>query len=256
MNMVHNIQRGKTVSGTVKSSWMKLTFNADDLDFRELTKIHDAFPRLFEPAFRLQQNIMIHTLGEIWWTRKKRSLQDLKDLADSKIVQMKAKKEAKKQNKKNRKTQRNMGLIKYYLCPCLRKYYDPSATDYDKMTDEEKAEMDRQLAIARRQAELKVKNPETIHWLKYQEKIEKDLEQLEKIQEEEKIDDGNKAESDVHEDEPEDESTEISSPKADPKPKSYLEDKLQATARPREERAFLRQERKRQRINEIGNRRR
>jgi hypothetical protein len=59
MNMLHNIQKGKVVGGTTKKSWLKLEFKADSLDFRELSRIHDAFPRLFEPAFSLQQNLMV-----------------------------------------------------------------------------------------------------------------------------------------------------------------------------------------------------
>jgi len=85
---------------------------------------------------------------------------------------LKKKKEKKKKNKKARKIQRNMGLVKYFCCPCLRKHYDPSLTAYDHMTEEEKAERDKQLALQRRQAELRVKNPETAHWIKYQKKVE------------------------------------------------------------------------------------
>jgi hypothetical protein len=59
MNMLHNIQKGKVVGGTTKKSWLKLEFKADSLDFSELSRIHDAFPRLFEPAFSLQQNLMV-----------------------------------------------------------------------------------------------------------------------------------------------------------------------------------------------------
>jgi hypothetical protein len=126
---------------------------------------------LFQPAFSLQQAMMIGFMGERWWNAKKQYLADLKDLADEKIKAAERKKEKKKQRKKDRKTQRAMGSLRYYLCPCMRRYYDPSLSAYDKLSEEEKARRDAEIAVARRQAELRVKNPETATWLKYQKKI-------------------------------------------------------------------------------------
>lgn len=256
--MVHNIQKGKTVTGTVKASWLKLQFKGESLDFNELQKIHDAFPRLFQPAFLLQQNMMIHTLGELWWTRKKRSLQDIKDLNKVKLEEIKARKEARKQRKKNRKIQRNMGLIRYYLCPCFRKYYDPSLSEYDKLSEEQRKEMDRQLAIQRRQNELKIKNPETVAWLKYQEKVEKDLKLLEELENDKKFGDSHSP-SREERSSPASETLDLVSEegvnrdKSKPVPeKSYLEEKIAATARSREERAMMRNERKKYRMEEAG----
>jgi hypothetical protein len=213
-------------------------------------------------------------LGELWWTRKKRSLQDLKDVSKSKLEQIQAKKEAKKHRKKARKIQKNMGLIKYYFCPCFRKYYDPALSDYDKLTPEQRAEMDKQLALQRRQAELKIKNPETIHWLKYQEKVEKDIAQLENhkntissIQDNPKTNEGKHSSSattsnanelvlvPLHEKketelDEEDDRYVDDQPKKSP-PKSFLEEKINATAIKREERAMNRKERKQQRMAEV-----
>ncbi len=172
VNVVHNIKGGATVRGNVKLSWMKLTFGGDQIDFNEFSRISNAFPRLFEPAFRLQQQMMNFYMGDAWWARKKRVNQDSKDDADAKIRKIEAKKEKRRQGKKNKKIQRSMGLLKYYACPCLRRYYDPARTEYDELTDEQKLERDKQLAVARRQAELRIKNPETAQWIKYKKKIE------------------------------------------------------------------------------------
>jgi hypothetical protein len=252
MNVVHNVKSGTTVRGTVKASWMRVTFNTEQIDFSEFVKIHTAFPRLFEPAFRLQQLMMIHTMGEVWWTLKKRSLQDFKEEEERKAKKLVARKEKRKQQKKNRKIQRNMGLVKYYLCPCFRSYYDPSLTAYDKMTEEEKAEWDRQVAVARRSAELKLKNPETTAWQKYEKKLSKVVEdplQVLDITEESKIDIeatqsqqlaplvSNRDEKEV--------SFEQKSVK------TYLEAKHSTTQRPREERAQTREERRNQRRREV-----
>jgi len=174
VNAVHNITGGATVQGTVKASWMKLTFTGDEFEFEEFSKIHNAFPRLFEPAFRLQTQMRHYFMGEGWWEKKKRVLERLKEIEEAKEKAAKAKKERKKAKKKARKTLRAMGALRYYLCPCMRKYYDPTLTAYDQMTAEEKAQRDKEIAYARRQAELRVKNPETAAWKQYQEKVAKE----------------------------------------------------------------------------------
>lgn len=171
VNAVHNIKGGATVTGTVKASWMKLTFSGNEFEFDEFRRIHNAFPRLFQPAFSLQQSMINGFMGEGWWNKKKQHIADLKELADEKIKAAERKKEKKRERKRARKTLRVMGSLRYYLCPCMRKYYDPSLSAYDKMSEEEKARRDEEIALARRQAELKVKNPETAIWLKYQKKI-------------------------------------------------------------------------------------
>lgn len=189
VNAVHNIKSGATVTGTVRASWVQLTFAGEEFEFEEFKRIHNAYPRLFEPAFRLHQNMMIGFMGEWWWNAKKQQVLDLKELADAKIAAAIAKKEKKKQRKKDRKTLRAMGAVRYYLCPCMRKYYDPSLSAYDKMSEEEKALRDQEIAVARRQAELRVKNPETAIWLKYQKKIaaENQVYSLEEEQEEDDL---------------------------------------------------------------------
>lgn len=171
VNVVHNIKSGTTVRGNVKASWMKLTFTSENLDFNDFAQIHRAFPRLFEPAFRLQQQMMAGFMGEMWWNKMKRRNQDRKEEADLKIKKQEQKKLKRIQAKKNRKIKRNMGLLRYYLCPCWRSAFDPTLSEYDKLTEEEKKERDKQLAILRRQADLKVKAPETLAWDKYKKKL-------------------------------------------------------------------------------------
>jgi hypothetical protein len=219
VNVVHNIKGGATVRGNVKLSWMKLTFAGTEIDFNEFSKISNAFPRLFEPAFRLQQQMIFCIQGETWWTNKKRTNQNLKDEADHKIKQVEKKKEKRKQTKKNRKVLRAMGLLKYYMCPCLRKYYDPSLTDYDQMTEEEKLERDKQLALVRRQAELRIKNPETAQWIKYQRKVDGQVALVKDAEGGDAV-------------------------------LSYVADKIHATERPREMRADSRADRRKQRNND------
>jgi Ca2+-binding EF-hand superfamily protein len=251
MNVVHNIKTGATVKGNVKASWMMLEFKADQLDFNEFSQIHNAFPRLFEPAFRLQQLMMIHTMGEMWWTLKKREVQDLKEEADFRIAKTKARKEARKREKKNRVIRRNMGVMKYYFCFCYRDYYDPANSHVAHLSAEEKLEREKQLKIMKRQAELKLKNPETADWLKYQKKIVSDMQQVENRQVETQTSiqqaklPGSAAVTATLALVPLEEKQLPMS--AEEQQRSYLEQKLATTTRPREDRAFNRAERKMQR---------
>lgn len=231
MNVVHNIKTGGTVRGNVKASWQLLEFKGDQIDFEEFSKIHNAFPRLFEPAFRLQQLMIVHTTGELWWNTKKREVQDLKEEADLKIAKNKAKKEAKRKEKKNRVIRRNMGLLKYYFCACYRDFYDPASAHIAHLTAEEKLEREKQIAIMKRQAELKLKNPETADWLKYQKKVAADLEIIEEQTEEKGPDDKAGSHGDS----------------VEKQQNTYLDQKIGITSRPREERAIMRAERKKER---------
>lgn len=176
VNAVHNIKTGETVKGNVKGSWMQLTLSGEKLDFEEFAKISNAFPNLFMPAFRLQQRMMMNMYGEGWWERKKYANKEIKEIADAKMAKKKKSKEQKEAKKKAKKIQRSMGLVKYFLCPCLRKLYDGARTEYDDLTEEEKWKRDKELALAKRAAELKIKNPETVQWVKYEKKTKEDVE--------------------------------------------------------------------------------
>jgi hypothetical protein len=71
MNILHNLEEGEVVKGNVKDSWNRLTFADDNMvDYSELSEIHSRFPKLFQPAFMLQNQMMIHFMGEIWWSNK------------------------------------------------------------------------------------------------------------------------------------------------------------------------------------------
>lgn len=171
MNICHNIKHPDTVKGIVKEEWKKLQFGADGrIEWNEFLKFHNLSPYLFKPVFRLQQEMQIQFLGESFWEGKKRHLYEKKVLADALIQKKKMKKEERKKLAKDRKLKKKMGVLKYYMCPCYRKFYDTdNATDY--MTEEEKLERAKRIALARRMADLKAKNPETAAWKKFETKI-------------------------------------------------------------------------------------
>lgn len=139
----------------------------------EIKQIHNNFPRLFEPAFKLQHTMMSKSMGNIWWQMKKNSMQKKRDLEKEKLLEEKNRKIKKKLRKKNKILIKRMGIIKFLLCPCMRYKYDDNDDNEDlkNISKDEKEEKERQLQQARREAELRIKNPETAVWLKYKEKI-------------------------------------------------------------------------------------
>ena len=86
-----------TTTGNPKASWKKLEFDEDlKVDYEEFARMNKSFPWLFLPAFRLQNNMMIRTFGELWWSNRKRRIQNFKD----KIEEAYQKKQKKKEKKK------------------------------------------------------------------------------------------------------------------------------------------------------------
>jgi Ca2+-binding EF-hand superfamily protein len=244
MYILHNVKAGDKVHGNIKESREKLEFKGDppQIDFEEFALIHTKYPRIFEPAFSLQQLMMIYTLGELWWTRKKRENQDIRDEADRKIAKQKAKKNNKKTAKKNRQIRRNMGLIKYYFCPCYRALYDPANSETAHLSAEEKVEREKQIALRRRKAELDLKNPVTAEWLKYEKKVAPDLAALDYVPEETGVVALANNNSNSMEDQ-----NQLLVVQEMKDSKTFLDQKVLTTARPREERAYNRAERRKQR---------
>lgn len=172
MNTLHEIEAPNTVEGSVKNAWRHLEF-ADDgkIDFKEFQHMSLQFPAILEPAFKVQNYMISGLLGQTWWDRKKRRVQDEKDEADRKWKKEQAKKAAKAKRKETRHIRKKMGLIRFYCCPCLRYMYDDTK---DKLTEEERAERERLIALARRKAELEAKNPNTNAARKFEKKANSD----------------------------------------------------------------------------------
>ena len=173
MNTLHNVNAPKTVTGNTKGSWQKLEFDTDmKVDYDEFNKMTDSFPWLFRPAFRLQNNLMLNILGELWWSNRKRREQNIKDALDAAYAKKQKKKEDKKKNAAQLHVRRRMGYIRFMLCPCLRSLYDNRK---DELTPEQRAAREAAIALARRQADLAAKNPVTHPWKKFEAKIDPNL---------------------------------------------------------------------------------
>lgn len=170
MNTLYDIKPPNTVRGNAKGSWLKLEFNTDmKVDFEEFVRMNEAFPWIFNPAYRLQNNMMLHVMGEWWWSVRKRRLQNEKNALNAALEKKRKKKEQKKKNAAQRHIRKRMGLIRFLCCPCLRHLYDNRKNE---LTAEEIADRDRKIAAARRAADLAAKNPVTHPWKRFEAKID------------------------------------------------------------------------------------
>merc|ERR1711991_461519 len=102
MGTLHEIEAPNTVEGSVKNAWKHLEF-ADDgkIDFKEFKHMSLQFPAILEPAFKVQNYMIMNLLGQAWWDRKKRNVQEEKDEAERLWKKEQAKKLAKQKRKKS-----------------------------------------------------------------------------------------------------------------------------------------------------------
>jgi len=167
MNGLHHVVPPDTVKGNIKASWMRSEFPASgQLTIEDIVELHRSTPLILEPAFQFQRNVMQKYMGISYWEAKKRFLFEARIKADILLAKKKAKKEKKARAGKERKIKKSMGILRYYLCPCLRFMYDPDS-GYG-LTDEQKAAAARN----KRLEELAIKNPQTAHWKKFSKKID------------------------------------------------------------------------------------
>ena len=112
-------------------------------------------------------------MGETWWNKKKRQLQDMKNLKAKRKREKELEEDAKFERLRQRKIRKKMGLIKYYACPWNRKVYDKMFPKRVKEVDhglsaEELAELRKKAREeAKRLEEMMIKNPSTQEWRNY-----------------------------------------------------------------------------------------
>lgn len=179
LHILHGVKTGDTVKGNIKVSWQNMKFSEDDrVEFEELLTFHQQFPRLFQPAFKLQLNMMLYIKGNRWWSLKKSALQKLKDESKAKLEKDKISQESRARKAAERKLRRKMGLIRYFCCPCLRFMFIEVEPTVNPIEDDEKKKKALAIQEAKRQYELKLKNPETPAWKIYENKKAQALEGL------------------------------------------------------------------------------
>lgn len=131
------------------------------------------FPRLFGPAQMLQVRMITFIIGESWWNRKKRKLQDVKDEQKRKDKLAKEKDARKVERARQRKIKKKMGVLGYMCCPCLRSRYDDRSDEdaYEAALDARRKRKE-EILRKRRLEELKIKNPVTDPWIRFEKKVE------------------------------------------------------------------------------------
>ncbi|KAH7488909.1 Calcineurin subunit B [Phytophthora ramorum] len=164
-------------TSNMKQALKSFDFNGDGkIDFAEFKQLNSQFPSLLYPAFRIQQNMKIFTLGEKWWERKIEELVtehqekianhvaagNVEDMSDEALAAKRAEIDrVAKLKRQDQAIRIRMGCMYYTCCPCRRKLYivdDEQPSDSDSDSDEERARRKKKAAPTKRKKDGKKKN--------------------------------------------------------------------------------------------------
>lgn len=176
MNSLHGIKAGETVKGDLKKAWYNLEIAEDNrIEFEEFDRFERQFPQMFRPAFELQIKMIAAFNGEAWWEKKKRKLQEIKDAKRAKKQRKEDKKQKRREATRANKIMRQMGIVRYYLCPCFRIFYAPPVEELEneELTREQlKKKRQDEIKAAKRKADADAKNQETVEWKNFKKKTD------------------------------------------------------------------------------------
>lgn len=113
-----------SLSANLRLSLDKLDTNNDGkVDFKEFKVMNDIYPQVLFPAFRMQANMMMYTLGNDFWLGKRHQLETKRQDLIKKSEKIKAAEEKRLQAIQRREIRRRMGFVRYYLCCLERQKY-------------------------------------------------------------------------------------------------------------------------------------
>jgi Ca2+-binding EF-hand superfamily protein len=122
------------LTGNIISALKSITFNHDGkFDFAEFANLHDRFPAILYPAFRLQKEMRMKIGGTSWWSKKIGQLSMEKEEFILKLEVTRKKEEKTLKRKRLSKIRDNMGIVAYLKGGRYLDYHrrmNPSATVY------------------------------------------------------------------------------------------------------------------------------
>ncbi len=111
------------MGGNVVHALHQIDFNGDGkFDFLEFSALHEKFPTVLYPAFRLQQQMCANVMGNSWWERKKNQLQNDKDAINKEREKKRRIHEKMLYRQRDRDIREKMGLVKYFKGGPYRDY--------------------------------------------------------------------------------------------------------------------------------------
>lgn len=108
---------GNNPTSNCRTALSNFDTNSDGkIDFEEFQAMNVKFPQLLHPAFRMQQNMMINTLGETWWNEKKRMLEEERNAENAMEERLRLKELQRQHRNQQRQVRHKMGFFGYYFC--------------------------------------------------------------------------------------------------------------------------------------------
>lgn len=85
--------------------------------------MNDMYPQVLFPAFRMQANMMMYTLGNTFWLDKRHNLEMKRQDIIKKGEKIKKAEEKRLESIQRREIRRRMGFVRYYVCCLERQKY-------------------------------------------------------------------------------------------------------------------------------------
>ena len=108
IDMLHD----NKLSGNCKIAMDKFDTNRDGkIDFGEFTYMDKAFPMLLFPAFRMQKNLMEHTVGKKFWEGRRAMLAEGREKERRETEKLRIQEEKRREKLRQREIRRKMGCL-------------------------------------------------------------------------------------------------------------------------------------------------
>ena len=112
IDMLH----GNHYNSNCKVALEKFDLNKDGkIDYGEFQLLNTNYPQLLFPAFRMQENMMIHSLGMKWWRSRKQMLEGDRATQRRHSEELRRKEEKRQKKIRQREIKRKMGSFRYYF---------------------------------------------------------------------------------------------------------------------------------------------